>query len=69
MLMSQSGKSIKGLIRRCRSQEFKDLGSYLPKRKVKGMFRRVLDNSLPSRMRLLGFNPPTLYALVDHQSI
>ena len=55
-------KASKGWIRRCRSQEFKDLGSYLPNRKVKGMFRRVLDNSLPSRMRLLDFNPPVTHA-------
>ena len=55
-------KASKGWIRRCRSQKFKDLGSYLPNRKVKGMFRKVLDNSLPSRMRLLDFNPPVTHA-------
>ena len=55
-------KASKVWIRRCRSQEFRNLGSYLPNRKLKGMFRKVLDNSLPSRMRLLDFKPPSTHA-------
>ena len=40
-------KASKVWIRRCRSQEFRNLGSYR-KQELKGMFRKVLDNSLPS---------------------
>ena len=56
-------KAAKLWIRKHHKKSFEALGPYLHSRKAKGPWRRQLDNSLPSRMRLLNYPAPVTHAI------